>query len=148
MTPANTPATPPAFPDTLLSLSKLTTSDSMSLSTSPGINASLLSSNQSGPSSKYPNQRSPLAGQQQQQAALNGHNYSANSFGVSNHGNLSNGHLGLTSGVQSSGVMPSKSPASAAAFLSTGNNHLFNHYWCDGNHMMRNLNPWQDTVDI
>ena len=127
MTPANTPATPPAFPDTLLSLSKLTTSDT--LSTSPGMNHAC--SGGSGNQSSYPYQRSPLTGQQQ--AAMNGH------FGgvVTNHltnGHLSNGHLGGGSqSILSNGqsLAPSKSVApssSSSAFLSPSNNHLFNHY--------------------
>lgn len=121
MTPANTPATPPAFPDTLLSLSKLTTSDS--LSTSPGMNHPC--SGGSGNQSSYPYQRSPLTGQQQ--AAMNGH------FGgvVTNHltnGHLSNGHLGAGSQSLASSKSVAPSSSSSSAFLSPSNNHLFNHY--------------------
>lgn len=127
MTPANTPATPPAFPDTLLSLSKLTTSDT--LSTSPGMNHAC--SGGSGNQSSYPYQRPPLTGQQQ--AAMNGHFGAVVTSHLTN-GHLSNGHLGGSQSILSNGqsLAPSKSVApsssSSSAFLSPSNNHLFNHY--------------------
>ncbi|CAL8123529.1 unnamed protein product [Orchesella dallaii] len=53
MTPANTPATPPNFPDALLAFSKLSANEKASLSSSPAFNNSPLTMNSSQMQSDY-----------------------------------------------------------------------------------------------